>query len=293
LTRSVEVEGRTRREERMCALLGQGVRPIGPYRRVVLADQLAMDFAWVPPGVFLMGSAEGEAAPRHEVRLTRGFWMATTPVTQVQYARVVGHNPSWHRSSPGENELFEQDGPHADPRSAWRAFVQVRDRDRPVQEVTWHDAVGFLERLSQGEGKTKAEPRYRLPTEAEWEYACRAGTTTRFWCGNSEADAARMGCYNENDLWAAVHRVGRGTNPLGLSDLHGNVWEWCADRYSRTCYARSPKEDPCCKRGKPGTRVLRGGGVWIAERCQSDTRYWYDEDCSHNDIGFRVVADRL
>src|SRR5262249_28454714 len=148
LTRSVEVEGRARHEGRMRTLLGQGVRAIGPYRRVAVDDQVALEFAWVPPGVFLMGSPEdedgrgaapeppcsrrGEEGPQHEVALTRGFWIGTTPVTQGQYARVVGHNPSWHASRDVDREAYARavgDNPSWD--SAWSAYKEGRDRDKP------------------------------------------------------------------------------------------------------------------------------------------------------------------
>jgi formylglycine-generating enzyme required for sulfatase activity len=152
LTRSTGEADRAEQEGRVRALLRQGVRPIGPYRRLELGGGAALDFAWVPPGVFLMGSPDDEegrvrsqedeeewrlrreVGPRHQVTLSCGFWMGTTPVTQLQYARVVGHNPSW--------------GPDRS------ADVEAVDRDRPVQEVTWFDAVAFLRRLSRRESLT-------------------------------------------------------------------------------------------------------------------------------------------
>ncbi len=287
LTRSVGGEIRTQQEERMRTLLEQGVRPIGPYRRVALDDEVAMDFAWVPPGVFLMGSPEDEEGrvvdenrrprfwegPQHEVTLTRGFWMGTTPVTQIQYARVMGRNPSWDSSRSAD--------------------VEARNREKPVQEVTWYDAVAFLRRLSKRIGETGTELRFRLPTEAEWEYACRAGTTTRFWCGTSEADLARVGWYDGNSDFH-MHAVGKAANPLGLFDVHGNVWEWCADLYDEKYYSRSPKTNPRCKRGESEQRVTRGGDAWDdAASSRSAARNSNSADCSHNDISFRVVADRL
>jgi formylglycine-generating enzyme required for sulfatase activity len=166
------------------------VRAVGPYRRVPLDDSVSMDFAWVPPGVVFMGSPEDEEGrarrddddstaclpdegPRHDVILTRGFWMGTAPVTQIQYTQVVGWNSSWDSDKS--------------------ANVRPENRDKPVQEVTWKDVARFLRRLS----KQFAVP-FRLPTEAEWEYACRAGTTTRFWSGDADADLARVGWYYGN-----------------------------------------------------------------------------------------------
>lgn len=284
---------RTRQEERLRALLRQGVHAVGPYRRVELGGEVAMTFAWVPPGVFLMGSPDDEEGrategdddrpraclpeegPLHEVTLTRGFWLGTTPVTQLQYATMMGHNPSWDSSRSAD--------------------VEEENRDKPVQEVAWFDAAAFLQRLSTrrrtaGPGGT----RYRLPTEAEWEYACRAGTTSRFWSGDEEADLARVAWYVENTESDVYPVAQYAPNAFGLYDVHGNVWEWCADLFDAHYYARSPKADPRCKRGEADRRVVRGGDAWDdAANCRSAARDDWDADCSHNDLGFRVVADRL
>jgi formylglycine-generating enzyme required for sulfatase activity len=289
LTRSVEVQDRAGREERLRGLLAQGVRAIGPYRRIALDDQLAMDFAWVPPGAFLMGSpqyeeeSEPEEGPQHEVALVRGFWMGTTPVTQEQYERLMGRNPSNRKG-------LVVDG------------VDVR-RTAPVEEVEWYDAIAFLKKLSVRARGAAEGGRFRLPTEAEWEYACRAGTTTRFWSGDGEEDLARVGWYRDNSRSFTVWSMGDSTthpvaellpNAFGLYDVHGNVWEWCSDLYDENYYARSPNLNPRCKRGDRGRRVIRGGFAWGgANCCRSATRSSHDQDCSHNDLGFRVVADRL
>src|SRR5436190_10992615 len=167
LTRSDGGAGRAPQEGRLRELLRQGVRAVGPYRQVDLGAGVVMEFARVPPGVFLMGSPEGEEGrgpeegdpqdegPVHEVTLTRGFWMGRTPVTQEQYERVTGRNPSGRKG-------FVVDG------------IDVR-RTAPVEEVEWNDTAGFLRKLARLTGRRRV---FRLPTEAEWEYACRAGTTT-------------------------------------------------------------------------------------------------------------------
>jgi formylglycine-generating enzyme required for sulfatase activity len=289
LTRSVGGEERRRREDRLRVLLREGARAVGPYRRVVLDDRTAMTFAWVPPGVFLMGSPDDEEGratpdnqggrnclmdegPPHEVALTRGFWMGTTPVTQSQFAQVMGRNPSWDSNESAD--------------------VEPENRDKPVQEVEWSDVTGFLRRLSR-----RFATRFRVPTEAEWEYACRAGTTTRFWSGSREADLARVGWYwgNTQDSDGQLRPVGgKPANAFGLHDTHGNVWEWCADVFDETYYARAPTTDPRCKRGETGRRVVRGGDAWDdAANCRSAARDDMAEDCSHNDLGFRAGADRL
>src|SRR5262249_43323620 len=161
-----------------------------------------MEFAWVPPGAFLMGSPEEEEGhdpeegPRHEVALIRGFWMGTTPVTQAQYERVAGRNPSnrkGHLVAGGD----------------------VR-RTAPVEGVEWGPALAFLKRLSEQARGVAAGRRFRLPTEAEWEYACRAGTTTRFWSGDGEEDLARAGWYEGNSQSVTVWPMGDNTtHPVG------------------------------------------------------------------------------
>jgi formylglycine-generating enzyme required for sulfatase activity len=296
LTRSVGGENRVQQEERLrTLLLEEGVRAIGPYRRVDLRGKLTMEFAWVPPGVFLMGSPEDEEGrepdegdpqdegPQHQVMLTRGFWMGTVPVTQEQYQRVIGKNPS-------NRQDFVVDG------------IDVR-RTAPVEEVEWHDAIAFLEKLTQRSKGTGSGAVYRLPTEAEWEYACRAGTTTRYWSGDGEEDLARVGWYWDNSrsttVWpmgdSTTHPVGeKPANALGLFDMHGNVWEWCLDWYDPDFYARSPRKNPLCNNPESGWRVIRGGAAWNdAVQCRSALREWFTPDCSHNDLSFRVVADRL
>jgi formylglycine-generating enzyme required for sulfatase activity len=286
LTRAIEVPARTRLEQRMRELLCiRNVRPIGPYREVQLRGKrkqgAGMTFAWVPPGMFVMGSPEDEEGrephegPQHEVTLTRGFWMGTAPVTQDQYELVMGCNPSNHKT-----------------RDRGRSF-----HDAPVEEVTWQNAVAFCKRLSARAGEMAAGRVYRLSTEAEWEYACRAGTTTRFWSGVSEADLARVAWYEGNSdcrEGISAHPVGKGANGWGLSDVHGNVQEWCADWYDAGFYARSPKENPLCRNSQSRFRVVRGGGAYHdATDCRSALRDKGVPNGSHNDLGFRLVADRL
>lgn len=299
LTRAVEDERRTSLENRMRELLRQDVRAIGPCRRLVLSGKVVMDFTWVPCGTFLMGSplyekgraphkddsirSEPDEGPMHEVTLTRGFWMGTTPLTQAQYAAIMDNNPSWNSSRSAD--------------------VELENRDKPVQEVTWEMAVEFLQKLTMLVGKSESGIHFRLPTEAEWEYACRAGTTTRFWSGDSEADLDRVGWYGGNSPvekeWAdfEMHPVGKAANAFGLFDVHGNVWEWCADVFDENFYARSPSRDPFCtddENGETEMKVIRGGDAWDeADACRSGARNFYPQDCSHNDISIRVVTDQL
>jgi formylglycine-generating enzyme required for sulfatase activity len=221
-------------------------------------NELGMEFVLVPPGEFAMGSPRGEGGrevvegPQHEVRYTRGFYMGACEVTQEQYARVMGKNPSKH--------------------------VAAR---HPVESVSWDDAVDFCARLSK-EGCT-----YRLPTEAEWEYACRAGGTTAYCYGDDPKELGEYAWYLAN--------AGEGTRPVGLKlpnawgmyDLHGNVWEWCQDWYGG--YERDLAEDP--HGPADGTyRVVRGGSWFdypLPMRCASRGRNAPSN--RSDDQGFRVV----
>jgi len=250
---------------------------------VVQSSSIGMKLVLIPPGEFAMGSSkeliEGEArlhggddreekwyrnnlpgeGPQHRVRITKPFWLGATPVTQGEYERVTGSNPS---KFPG-------------------------DPQRPVEQVSWDDAVEFCRKLSALPGEKAAKRRYGLPTEAQWEYACRAGTTTRWYVGDNEAGLFDVAWFNTNS-GGQTHPVGgKKPNAWGLYDMHGNVWEWCQDWYDKEYYAWSPMDDPA---GPPGGshRVFRGG-YWAdpARRSRSAFRtadkpgYWYA-------MGFRV-----
>jgi len=222
-----------------------------------IAPGVRMDFVWIPAGTFRMGSPASE----HEVRITKGFWMGKYEVTQEQWQGVMGSNPS---RFTGNGRL-------------------------PVERVSWNDVQGFI-------GKLRG-PGYRLPTEAEWEYACRAGTTTPFNTGNclSTSQANYNGNYPYSGCSRGEYRqkttqVGSfAANAWGLYDMHGNVWEWCSDWYGENYYASSPRDDP---RGpSSGTaRVLRGGS-WshFAQSCRSAYRYRYTPDARRYSYGFRLT----
>jgi formylglycine-generating enzyme len=232
LTQSTDHPNRAVLEERLWALVASGVRPVGPFRTNVLG----MMYAWIPPGTFLMSSPANEPErsddkTQHKVTLTKGFHLGVHQVTQAQWQAVMGGNPSYMK---GESNL-------------------------PVENVSWDDCVAFCEALGKKDGKT-----YRLPTEAEWEYACRAGTTTPFHCGAtiSPDQANYNGDYVYGNGKKGVYRqkttpVGSfPANAWGLFDMHGNVWEWCADWFGP--YPEGELTDP---QGFIGgeTRVLRGG----------------------------------
>ncbi len=226
-----------------------------------LGGGVTMKCVLIPAGTFMMGSPESETdrlfdeGPQHEVAITKSFHMGATEVTQEQYEAVMGTNPS-----------------------------DFKGAKNPVDWVSWDDAAEFCRRLSHSTGKT-----VRLPTEAEWEYACRAGSTTAFCFGDDESGLGEYAWYDSNS-GSITHPVGqKRANAWGLYDMHGNVWEWCADWFGP--YGAGGAVDP---RG-PGSgefRVLRGG-TWAnnPRHCRSANRVSYAPGIRVNSLGFRLVAD--
>ena len=236
---------------------------------VELKNSIGMKLALIPPGEFLMGSPADEEyrsddEDRHRVRITKPFYLGVTEVTQGQWEAVMGTRP-W------SDEEYVKDGP-----------------DYAASYVSWEDAREFCERLSKREGKT-----YRLPTEAEWEYACRAGTTTVYQFGDNAAPLGEYAWFRDNAYdvdQRYAHRVRqKKPNPFGLYDMHGNVWEWCSDWYEEDYYKTSPLADPM---GPPtaSARVYRGGG-WgcIARYCRSAIRNRSAPADRGDGLGFRVA----
>jgi formylglycine-generating enzyme required for sulfatase activity len=222
----------------------------------------------IPAGKFLMGSPDSDTnakpieRPRHEVTISKPFYLGVTEVTQSQYEEVIGimgTNPS-----------------------------KFKGATNPVETVSWVDAVAFCKELSKTTGKT-----VRLPTEAEWEYACRAGSETRFAFGNDDTILGDYAWYLKNSD-SKTHPVGqKKPNAFGLFDMHGNVEEWCSDWRSEG-YANAKNVGP---RGgnSGGYRVLRGGS-WgsYAPNCRSAHRFGRVPDYrgQHSDtFGFRVAVD--
>jgi uncharacterized protein (TIGR02996 family) len=267
---------RVAQQARLVELLTAGVRPCLPRRAVALAESVEMTFAWIPPGTFLMGSPPDEAEredneTQHRVTLTEGFYLGIHPVTQAQWLAVMGDNPS-----------------------------HFRGEELPVETVSWRDCRKFCKKQCQTAGQL-----YSLPTEAEWEYACRAGTTTPFHPGETiDTDQANFnGIYPCGKSKKGAYRGQTTTvcrfppNGWGLFDMHGNVWEWCADRFDAEYYRRSPQQNPQgpkrgdCGRHGSERRVLHGGAWSSAGRyCRAAYRYEYYDDRSRN-CGFRVVLD--
>jgi formylglycine-generating enzyme required for sulfatase activity len=209
-------------------------------------------FRWCPPGRFVMGSPFVEN--QRNVTLTRGFWMADTPVTQGFYAAVMGRNPSQFRS----------------------AFLS----DLPVERVSWYNVMEFVGSVN----RLTPLASFRLPTEAEWEYAARAGTT------GERYGPAKEVAWTSEDSFDRPHRVGQKLpNPWGLYDTLGNVWEWVEDWYAR--FSNGDLVDPKGPRSG-SSRVLRGG-AWNFEPHFSrfTERAWDDPFYRSDDLGFRLVRD--
>jgi formylglycine-generating enzyme required for sulfatase activity len=238
----------------------KAVPKAGRAMTIDLGGGTEMTLLWIPSGTFRMGSPNNESGrggnegPEHEVTISKGFWMGKYEVTQEQYEQVTGHNPS-----------------------------NVKADNNPVESVSWDDANKFCETMVKKTGKA-----VRLPTEAEWEYACRAGTTTKYYAGNGLSDLVKTGWYRNTE--GGIHPVGqKEPNPFGLYDMLGNVWEWCEDRYDEDYYRHSPGKDP---RG-PATgssRVFRGGSWYAyATRCRAAQRNARSPGHSESGLGFRVV----
>jgi formylglycine-generating enzyme required for sulfatase activity len=232
-----------------------------------LANSVGMSFVLVPAGTFQMGSPPDETGhrtneePLHEALIGKPFYLGVTPVTQAQYLAVAGKNPARFTRANGGAP------------------------DHPVEMVSWDDATAFC-RLLAGRPEERAAGRaYRLPTEAEWEYACRAGTATAF--GHGPTLAAGQGNFGETGRTTPVTSF--PASAWGLHDTHGNVWEWCADWYAEGYYRASPLRDP------PGPpegklRVLRGGS-WRnqAAACRAAYRNALAPHQKDSATGFRVV----
>ncbi len=243
---------------------------------VELTNSVGIKLNLIPPGEFTMGSPEDEVdrdekERSHRVRITAPFYLGVYEVTQAEYNRVIGTNPSYFRSQGGGKEL-----------------VSGMETDRfPVENVTWETVDEFCRKLSALPEEEAAGRAYRLPTEAEWEYACRAGTTTAYGFGEA-FDAGRANSAGHEDWIKRSCEVGSyAPNAFGLYDMHGNVMEWCRDWSGD--YQDSPVDDPQGPSlGK--LRVLRGGSWSILNTwCRSAQRGFWVPALRNFDVGFRVV----
>jgi formylglycine-generating enzyme required for sulfatase activity len=265
------------------------------FAQQVPTNVVTTNMVWIPPGTFVMGSPASEAErysdeTQHTVSLTQGFYMGKYAVTQGEYLALMGSNPSL---------CTTQD---------WNGNPIPPDLNRPVERVSWDDAMNYCVHLAQQEqaaGRLPVGWVYRLPTESEWEYACRAGTTTAFNFGSAiHGGMANFYDYHEYDASIgeiyvanpAVPRLPRTTtvgsyqpNAWGLYDMHGNVWEWCRDWYDTypTGSVTDPQGPPS---GAGAGRVVRGGD-WGADGgyCRSAFRFDVTPSFRGGDVGFRVV----
>jgi formylglycine-generating enzyme required for sulfatase activity len=269
LTYSVaDVAGNTATANRTVTVVGN--------RSVDLNATVAMDMLWVSAGTFTMGSPTTEAGRQadsedeHNVSLTKGFYLGKYEVTQAQYEAVIGTNPS--------------------------EFNATGNGNRPVEKVNWTEAVAFCNLLTnkeQAAGRLPAGWAYVLPTESQWEYACRAGTTTAYSWGatiaSSNANYNWDGGANDGSDFKQTRDVGQyAANPLGFFDMHGNVWEWTADWYQAAYPTGNPVVDPTGEAS--GSDRVRRGGSWASDGPNLRSAKRHDSTPSYrlNHLGFRV-----
>lgn len=251
---------------------------------LVITNSIGLELIQIPAGEFFMGSASTDSGaredeqPRHRVRISNSFYLGVYEVTQEEFESVMGTNPSYFKN------LVDQD------------CLRF-----PADCVTWHDAVEFCQRLSGLPAEKQAGRMYRLPTESEWEYACRAGTTTVFHYGDdlSSTQANFNGHYpfgdgQEGPFLNRTTAVGSyAPNAFGLYDMHGNLHEWCADRYQRDYYKDCPAVDP--QGPQSGSSPVIRGGDWYSDArdCRSAFRYADAPDGTFYALGFRVVCESI
>jgi formylglycine-generating enzyme required for sulfatase activity len=263
-----------------------------------------MAMVLIPPGEFMMGSPEDEISfwdehqpdeLLHRVRVSKPFRIGATPVRVSDFRKFVENtNYQTQPEALGAPVVGYVNDTIAIGRDfSWRKPGFRQTDDSPVVDVTWNDAVAFCEWLSKRDGK-----QYRLPTEAEWEYACRAGTTTAFHFGRS-CNGTQANCNGEfpygtemaGPFLKRTSRVGSyPPNAFGLYDMSGNVREWCSDWYQPSYFNESPIDDP--KGPALGAKRVTRGGSWLlsAETARSASRAGLDPNVEDVDLGFRVVC---
>lgn len=251
---------------------------------IEMTNSIGMKFLLIPPGEFQMGSSAEEVAsllqeakqqnspqyyidripseaPKHTVRVTKPFYLGACEVTQAEYEGLMGNNPSYFKGKPA----------------------------RPVEQVTWYDAMEFCRKLSELINEKKMRAVYRLPTEAEWEYACRAGTSSRFGIGKNADSLTACGWWKQNSQEQTQPAGRLRPNAWGLQDMHGNVWEWCSDWYDSGYYRVSPMDDPIGPESGMG-RADRGGAYDCnLGHCRSTYRSSASPSHRSRILGFRVA----
>ena len=235
-----------------------------------ITNSIGMKLVLISKGTFVMGSPESEQGrddgeTQHEVTISEDYYLGVFEVTRGQYEKVMGTNPSYFQK---------------------RVIGKSDSSMYPVDQVSWEYAVEFCKKLSELPEEKKAGRVYRLPTEAEWEYACRAGSKAAYSFGANSTSLGDYAWFGENS-GNQTHPVGeKKANAWGLYDMHGNVWEWCSD-----CLGKYPKGSVSDPSGpsEGSERVIRGGSwIIVAAHCRSANRNWSDP--SHgDDDGFRVA----
>jgi formylglycine-generating enzyme required for sulfatase activity len=247
-----------------------------------ITNSIGIKLVLIPKGTFMMGSPGSEIGPenkqtQHEVTISKDYYLGVTEVTQGQYEKVMGTNPSFF-----QGDKVAERNPDTD-----RVIKEVDSSNHPVEQVSWGDAIDFCKKLSDLPGEKAAGRVYRLPTEAQWEYACRAGSKSAYSFGESSKS---LGDY----AWFAgksngqTHPVGeKKATAWGLYDMQGNVFEWCSDWYDE--YPKGAVSDPTGPK-EGSLRVFRGG-CWdgVAELCKSADRAWGLPSSRIYGIGFRVA----
>jgi formylglycine-generating enzyme required for sulfatase activity len=241
-----------------------GAKPLAKERIFDLGGGVKLEMVLIPAGEFLMGSpdsdpqAERNEKPQHRVRITKLFYLGKYKVTQEQWDALLGGNSSAFR------------GPKY-----------------PVNAVSWDDCQTFIKKLNDKFATQGGK--FQLPTEAQWEYACRAGSTTA-WCSGDDVAKLADYAWHRGNAGEAIHPVGqKKPNAWGLYDMHGDLWEWCADVYDRRYYAASPTDDPAGP-AVNGYRVLRGGSWYLGpEYARSARRSWLGQNVGSFLHGFRVA----
>jgi uncharacterized protein (TIGR02996 family) len=276
--------GRAEMEARVAHLLNAGVRPVVPE----VVNSIGMRLALIPPGRFRMGSPAGEmerfrTEEAHEVEITRAFYLGVFAVTQGQWLRVMGTNPSCFCATGRGGEKVKG----------------LDTGDFPVEQVSWEEAQAFLAKLTALPAEKEAGWSYRLPSEAEWEYACRGGasSSTPFCFGESLASAQANfngeypygGAEEGPNLGRTCPAGSYRRNAWGLFDLHGNIREWCSDWYDEN-YGKSPAQDPLGP-SNGSFRVVRGGS-WgnVGLNCRAAVRIRFAPSHRGDLLGFRVAA---
>jgi formylglycine-generating enzyme required for sulfatase activity len=251
---------------------------IGEAAEKAYTNSIGMEFVLIPAGTFQMGSNDndGEAAanekPRHPVTISKPFYLGKYEVTQAQWEAVMGSSPY---TLPRSNPYYSLPG-----------MAGRLNKPTNPATVSWNDAQEFIKRLNQKEGHT----RYRLPTEAEWEYAARAGTTTAYSFGEDARQLRHYAWFGEDFASGSTHPVGqKEPNGWGLYDVHGNVWEWVQDWYDERYYANNPSVDP--KGPQSGSKHVVRGGSWhqTSTSWRSAFRREYEADYRGISIGFRLA----